>query len=333
MQQELVLRELADGDETIFLAGVEDWRNDDLNLYTFVWEPGMRHDEHLQLLRDQKDKSKLEPDRVPSAMLYGFVNEKIVGRVNVRYELNRALMERGGHVGYAVNPGHRENGYATKMFEQSLKFCQTLGLIEILVTCEDQNVPSRKIVERFGGSLESRFFAEDIEKFVRRYWLSTQYDSFDKSKVSRKAVAYITRRGSSGTQLLVFDHDPQFQDAGTQVPSGTLEVGENPREAALREVREESGLDLEHLRFEGALDEYQFFSAVHRKYLHRHVYHFTADDDIANGWVHKVSGDGGDRGLNFHFRWIDLNSAKGQLSGRFGDSIDLLVQRLAHRSR
>lgn len=50
-----------------------------------------------------------------------------------------------------------------------------------------------------------------------------------------KVTAFCIRDG----RLLVFDHPA----AGTQVPAGTVEIGEDPREAALRELIEETGVD------------------------------------------------------------------------------------------
>lgn len=55
--------------------------------------------------------------------------------------------------------------------------------------------------------------------------------------ISRKAIAYITQ----GDRLLVF-RQPQYPEAGIQVPGGTIEDGESADEAALREAREETGL-------------------------------------------------------------------------------------------
>src|SRR5690348_52483 len=55
--------------------------------------------------------------------------------------------------------------------------------------------------------------------------------------IKKKAFAYIT----NGPQLLVFSH-PFEPEAGIQVPAGTVEEGEHPADAAMREAFEETGL-------------------------------------------------------------------------------------------
>lgn len=54
-----------------------------------------------------------------------------------------------------------------------------------------------------------------------------------------KVTAFILRQRTSGPEVLLFEHP----SAGIQVPAGTVEEGEEPQSAALREGREESGLD------------------------------------------------------------------------------------------
>ena len=52
------------------------------------------------------------------------------------------------------------------------------------------------------------------------------------------AIVKVTAFCIRGEQLLVFDHPA----AGTQVPAGTVDPEEDPRDAALRELSEETGV-------------------------------------------------------------------------------------------
>ncbi|WP_431034219.1 NUDIX hydrolase [Streptomyces sp. P6-2-1] len=57
-----------------------------------------------------------------------------------------------------------------------------------------------------------------------------------------RVAAYVVRYGARGPELLVFDH-VGVPEAGTQVPAGGVERGEELSAAALREVREETGIE------------------------------------------------------------------------------------------
>lgn len=60
-------------------------------------------------------------------------------------------------------------------------------------------------------------------------------------RLVRKAVGYVVH----GDHLLVFAHDDiPLDTAGIQVPAGTVEGGEQPRAAVVREVFEETGLQV-----------------------------------------------------------------------------------------
>ncbi|MFF4623875.1 NUDIX domain-containing protein [Nonomuraea jabiensis] len=57
-----------------------------------------------------------------------------------------------------------------------------------------------------------------------------------------KALCYIVRND----ELLVFRHvDYSPEEVGVQVPAGSIKEGEDPRDAALREAREETGLRID----------------------------------------------------------------------------------------
>jgi predicted acetyltransferase len=165
----VVLRELGFGDEAAFFEGMSHW--DDLEWYTFTWKAGMSYAEMLERLRKDRLGWELPEGRVPHTMLYGFVDGKIVGRVSVRHELNEHLRRRGGHIGYSVAEPYRKNGYATEMTRQALAYCRTLGLKCLMVTCAEDNLASRKIIEKLGGGLEDIFWDAEDEERACRYWI------------------------------------------------------------------------------------------------------------------------------------------------------------------
>jgi predicted acetyltransferase len=93
--------------------------------------------------------------------------EQVIGFVAIRHTLNAFLLEEGGHIGYSVRPACRREGHATRALTLALDRAAELGIDRALVTCDDDNEPSRRTIERNGGVLE------DIRRGRRRYWIDT----------------------------------------------------------------------------------------------------------------------------------------------------------------
>lgn len=169
----LTLRELTEADEPAFLQGFHEYDGEDLHWYTFVWTPGMKWLDHIERLRKNKLGLDMPPDRVPDSIYYGFLDGVIVGRLGLRHQLNEHLRTRGGHIGYSVAPKFRGFGFGREMLAQCLPKAKAMGLDEVLVTCDDDNTPSWKIIEACGGVLESRQRDLKDGKLFRRYWIRT----------------------------------------------------------------------------------------------------------------------------------------------------------------
>ena len=107
---------------------------------------------------------------VPNSFLLAEANGAIVGRVSIRHELNDALLQEGGHIGYGVRPAFRRRGYGLSILEQSLELTRGLGLQRVLITCDDDNVASIKLIESCGGILEN-VTATEAHPALRRYWI------------------------------------------------------------------------------------------------------------------------------------------------------------------
>lgn len=104
--------------------------------------------------------------------LFAFVEDEIIGKVSVRHRLYNQYYENlGGHIGYGVLGEHRQKGYASEMLKQSLHYCQIIGLSKVLLTCDELNVASAKIILKNGGVLESIIDPKDGSSLKKRFWI------------------------------------------------------------------------------------------------------------------------------------------------------------------
>lgn len=101
-------------------------------------------------------------------------DNKIVGIMSIRHELNEFLYYHGGHIGYSVLPSERRKGYAYKQLMLALDYCKSIGIKRVLIVCLDYNIGSAKTIEKAGGVLENIVEGEkNGEKVLdKRYWIS-----------------------------------------------------------------------------------------------------------------------------------------------------------------
>ena len=133
---------------------------------------------------------------------------------------------------------------------------------------------------------------------------------------------YITRESTGSLQVLVFEH-LDFPDSGIQVPAGSVEPGETPEEAALREAWEESGVC--GLRVQRYIGSFHWWHAERSEDNERHVFHLVTSQPLPERWVHTVSAGAEDKGLRFAYYWLDLTTAAQVLHGNQGDYLRYLA--------
>lgn len=132
-------------------------------------------------------------------------------------------------------------------------------------------------------------------------------------RIVDKAFAYVT----NGEHLLVFRH-ADFPEAGIQVPAGTIQPGEAPLHAVLREVREESGpeafLDVRPL----ATVEFDARTIGKDELHRRHFYHLRVAGSPPASWRHFERHGGGPEPFAFDFFWLRFAEAEVVLCGEHG---------------
>ncbi|QDV49035.1 NUDIX hydrolase [Gimesia fumaroli] len=118
-----------------------------------------------------------------------------------------------------------------------------------------------------------------------------------------RVFTYIT----NGGHLLVFDH-VDFPNAGTQIPGGTIEPGETPEAAALREAREETGLGSLSIRSFIANETVDLTPFGKLETINGWFYHLEYDGERQDRWryAEQTPGDGSLEPILFELYWISL---------------------------
>lgn len=126
---------------------------------------------------------RLDRDRRPRGLFQGWVPSLqfwledrgvLLARASLRLRLTAALEREGGHIGYDVRPSARRKGLGTELLRLTLIEAYARGIRRVRITCDDDNVGSRKIIERNGGVFADHGVSDDSGKLVRRYWIASR---------------------------------------------------------------------------------------------------------------------------------------------------------------
>jgi predicted acetyltransferase len=125
----------------------------------------------VQFLLDNEKGDNLPEGWVPDST-YWLINEnnRLLGAVNIRHRLTEKLLECGGHIGYGIRPSERQKGYATRLLNLALEKLREIGVEKALITCDETNIASAKVILNNGGVADYDFVEED-GNVVKRFWI------------------------------------------------------------------------------------------------------------------------------------------------------------------
>jgi predicted acetyltransferase len=107
-----------------------------------------------------------------------------VGLLRMHTEINAALLNKGGHVGYYVAPAYRNLGYAKGAIKLALDRLRVKGVNRALITVESHNTVSLSLVMALGGILEDERIDDKTGQAYLRFWLETDY----RTKIKRQVT-------------------------------------------------------------------------------------------------------------------------------------------------
>ena len=132
-------------------------------------------DDFLRKLEESKHIEDTHPDYA-NQTTYILVDDAghVYGMSCLRHSLKSNLINIGGHVGYAIRPSERGKGYGILQLRLILEKALELCIKDVLVTCRENNIGSKKTMEKCVGHpdtlVDSRY--PGIKEY--RYWIDCE---------------------------------------------------------------------------------------------------------------------------------------------------------------
>lgn len=130
-----------------------------------------RFDAMLAEIAAAKDAATAPPGVLPFEDFWLMEDDTWIGLLTLRSHINEQFLHSGGHIGYVVRPTRRRSGYGTALLSLGLDKARERGLDRVLLTCNETNTASRKIIEANGGRFENAVDVEGQADKKLRFWI------------------------------------------------------------------------------------------------------------------------------------------------------------------
>ena len=108
-------------------------------------------------------------------------DNKIVGTINIRWNLNEAMLRFGGHIGYGIRPTERRKGYNKINLYLGMIEAKKVGLNKVMLDCDVNNAGSDRTLKALGGELERTEVDPSDGILTNVYWFDVN-KTIDKYK-------------------------------------------------------------------------------------------------------------------------------------------------------
>ncbi len=157
--------------QSSFLAGLSEFHQEG-RMLQYNWQVvSSNFESFLYHLRTQQDPAKLPPHSIAQSLFWLVNDSEFIGILSLRRGPDGTFIRISGHIGYQIRPSQRRRGYGKQLLHLGLQKAKELGLTCLLLTCDEDNIASKKIIESNGGQFENAIQIEGSPVKKLRYWI------------------------------------------------------------------------------------------------------------------------------------------------------------------
>ena len=121
--------------------------------------------DYLKDLHNCSKENDLPQGEVITSTFWLIDKKEVVGVVRIRHQ----EVECAGHIGYDISPYCRNRGYGFQILKLALEKAIKIGIVEVILTCNIDNIASKKIIEKNNGKLLGTIFDEEEKEYMYKY--------------------------------------------------------------------------------------------------------------------------------------------------------------------
>ena len=139
-------------------------------------------------MQDEEYAKKLGRCQSKTFLLISENDDRIIGAINVRWNLPESMKQFGGNIGYGIRPTERRKGYNKINLYLGLIEAQKLGLNLVMLDCDVNNLGSVKTMQALDGKLERTEVDPSDGILTSVYWFDVN-ETIDKyQNVFKKCI-------------------------------------------------------------------------------------------------------------------------------------------------
>ena len=121
---------------------------------------GVSYDEFKQIIDRYINEGKFINDKLNTTTIRYilYASNKPIGELGIRTTKNDFWINKGSQIYYKIRKSERGKGYGNIILKLGLDKAKELGFEKIRINCDDNNIPSKKVIINNGGIVDIKSY-------------------------------------------------------------------------------------------------------------------------------------------------------------------------------